>query len=774
MRSSFKFNNTGSIARVKNKPKFEHLNLVIEGVAIQAGRRGAFLKMNTLGPMQFTSKLARTGKQVRLPIRAGKKMVLMRSILTFSSAVVGVFLLAAGIPALAQSDDATIDARVATLLSRMTLQDKINIIRGTKEPPATYQGQAGYLAGVPRLGIPALRLADGPPGVLTRNPSIAAVATMGLAATFDPDLAFDNGELIGAEARRLGIDVVLEPFININRDISFGRGYNTFGEDPVLTGTMGASQIRGIQSRGIMAMAKHYVAFDSNSPNIVVDPQTLREVYVAPFANAADAGVAAIMCSYNKINAEYACGNSDTLTGILRHEIGFKGFVSSDWGATHSSRQLAAGQDMEMPGTLDQTSPLGGLTPSYFDISPAPHRLAAPQYDVVNQYFKWGGMPEEPNQGAMDFSVLFPQDTHYTNISDALKSGGVVPAMIDRAASRVLGQMDRFGMLPGSPKPATPKPLSQTDLDAINLRTATEAAVLLKNDDHVLPLSRDDQASLAMIGPGAAQIVAIGAAGERALGLVDRQVSPFQAVRQLTGGEGVTLAVADDMTGEPVPANHLAHAGGAGLLHSQDGGQATVDGVVNFTTASGSPLPAGTSHRWSGVLRIDQGGDYRLNLQLLGLRGTLSVDGQPVAGTQSHVGMLHGDTVQPNEDNLLPTTDGLDNARAGIRLSAGDHPIQIDVEGDGSDAPEQVRLAWTTPAMRQAEFNRAVEAARHARKAIVFAWSRNRPVFGLPGDQDALIEAVAAVNPNTVVVLNISQPIAMPWLNKVRGVLLMW
>ena len=294
------------------------------------------------------------------------------------------------------------------LLARMTLDEKADLIRGRQEPAATSRNQAGFIAGVPRLGIPPLRLADGPPGVVTRDASVGEVATMGVAATFDPPLAYRNGGLIADEARRLGIDVTLQPFINIDRDVTFSRGYNTFGEDPLLTGTMGAAEIRGIQDRGVMAMAKHYIAFDSDSQNIAVDSQTLHELYAAPFAQAVDAGVAAIMCSYNKINGDYACGNPATLGGILRDDLHFAGFVCSDWGAVHSNRQMAAGLDMEMPGRLDRSSPFAGITPSYFDLAPPPHVLPPPQYQVIDHYLGAGGMPEEPTQDLPDVSKAFP------------------------------------------------------------------------------------------------------------------------------------------------------------------------------------------------------------------------------------------------------------------------------------------------------------------------------------------------------------------------------
>ena len=223
-----------------------------------------------------------------------------------------------GVPAV------TGNARVDALLSQMTLAEKLLLIHDAREEPRVYQGQAGYVSGVPRLGIPGLRLADGPPGVLTRQRSQAETATMGVAASFDVKLAQLNGMVIGREARALGIDVSLQPFINIDRDLTHRRAYNTFGEDPLLTSLIGAAVIRGIQSQHVMAVAKHYLAFDTAATDVWVDEQTLHEVYVPPFEAAVEAGVASVMCSYNHVNGQYACGNRSMLTGILRDELGFK------------------------------------------------------------------------------------------------------------------------------------------------------------------------------------------------------------------------------------------------------------------------------------------------------------------------------------------------------------------------------------------------------------------------------------------------------------------
>src|ERR1700677_148508 len=161
----------------------------------------------------------------------------------------------------AQEAGITGNSRVDRLLNQMTLDEKISMIHGDGEDASTYQGMAGYLPGVKRLGIPPMRFADGPPGVLTRVPAMAPTSTMGLASTFSRVDARENGAVIGREARSRGISVALQPFINIDRDLYFGRGYNTFGEDPFLAGEMGAAEIVGIQSQGVLSQAKHFVGY---------------------------------------------------------------------------------------------------------------------------------------------------------------------------------------------------------------------------------------------------------------------------------------------------------------------------------------------------------------------------------------------------------------------------------------------------------------------------------------------------------------------------------
>jgi len=678
------------------------------------------------------------------------------------------------------------NARVDKLLSQMTLDEKMALIRGASEDPATNQGQAGYITGVPRLGIPPLRMSDGPPGVLTRLPSQAETATMGLAATFSTKDAEENGKVVAREAKSLGIDVVLEPFINIDRDITFARGYNTYGEDPVLTGLMGASFIRGVQGEGVMSQAKHYVAYDTDGSNVFVDQQALHEIYVAPFIDAVGADVSSIMCSYNKINGTHACGNSDTLVKILRDEVGFKGFVTSDWGAVHAANFINNGLDMEMPGVGTKDSPMSAIIYSFFTTEKPVDAPPLKFNTALLAGFFGNPLPEEPPPAPRDFGAFGTGKDAHTNFWNLRQNKELTDATIDHAAGRVLYEMDKFGYLdhptPGQAGPKDHGPAvhaEKENAEAIQ-KTAEDAAVLLKNEGHILPLKSADLTSLVLIGPGAGQTVAIGTAGERSVGWPWRQIGTVQALAKIAPDAHVTYAVEDDMTGTPIPAALWTSDGGKpGLQRTAKQGAKSTDAVLDFTEKAGTALPVDSDITWEGTLNVPAAGSYWIYLQLLGAAGSLEIDGKHVSGANGMRGGVHGDTVLGGKDGLMPTTDGLDNVRTAVDLTAGAHKVSVHIEGDTSNNPAQVRLAWVTPDQRKANHDAAIAAAKAAKTAVVFAWSRGKTDFVLPGngkeyDQNKLIQEVAAVNPNTIVVLNISQPVAMPWLGKVKGVLQMW
>jgi beta-glucosidase len=617
------------------------------------------------------------------------------------------------------------DPVVDRLLGRMTLVEKLTMLEGEGEAAATNQYQAGYLPGIPRLGIPSLRLADGPPGVATRTVSTGMTSTMGVAATFSRADARANGIVIGRDGRALGQDVLLEPFVNIDRDPANGRGWNTFGEDPLLTGQIGAQEIEGIQSQGVMAQAKHYIAYDGANGNVLVDQQTLHEIYLAPFADAVAAGVSSIMCSYNQVNGAAACGNNNTLNEILKGELGFRGFVTSDWGATHGTDFLAKGLDMEMPG--------GGLG---------------------------GGIPRFLMQ---------------SQLIAALTDGRITQAQIDASVGRILRQYHRFGLLNGASKhEVTAEPIRQDE--TVVRQTAEDAAVLLKNDAHALPLDRTDLRSLALIGPGAGQTMATGGGGEASTGRADRWIGTVDTLKRAVPEANVTYAVADDMTGTPIPGSALSHGGAPGLLRTDSAtGTTQVDATLEFTTHKGNALPAGSAHTWTGTLTAPEAGSYWINFGELGTTGSVSIDGTTVINIDRFATPApRFGTIKPGDAGVLPSTDGLNNKRVPVTLTSGAHTLAVTQSPDVSADPVQVHLYWVTPSQQRADHDAAVAAARRVRTAVVFAWSKGNLSTPLPEGQDQLIADIAAVNHNTIVVLQTNAPLAMPWLGTVKSVLNVW
>jgi beta-glucosidase len=623
---------------------------------------------------------------------------------------------------------ASADKRVQKLLGKMTLEQKITMIDGAAEATGSDdQYQAGYIAGIPSLGIPSLKLTDGPPGVATKQDSTALTDTMGVAASFSRTVAHENGTVIGRDARALGQDVTLEPFINIDRDTDGTRGWNTFGEDPLLTGVIGASEITGIQGQRVMADAKHYIAYEGSN-SVDVDQQTLHEIYLEPFSYAVNAGVASIMCSYNTLNSAYACGNKDTLTTILRKELGFKGFVMSDWGADHGTDFLADGLDLDMPGS-------GG---------PLPGMMA-------------------------DYNTT-------TAIQSAVAAGTITTGDIDTATGRILYEYDRFGLLTGSSKHKVTSEAKHSDETVVE-KTAEAGAVLLKNKNHALPLKSGSLKSIALIGPGAGQDIAGDGMGEKAGGFVSEETGTLQVLRKQYKKSHIKYAVADDLTGTAIPAADFS-----GLTLTNDT-TSTSQGVaqIDATKAAGTELAAGDSYTWTGTLNVPSTGEYWVNMQSMGGTAALTVDGNVVgdAGAAFYP-MLSAPRygiVHPGEGNSpVPTTDGLANQRTEMTLSAGSHTVTVAESADVSGRPVQVRLAWVTPSQITANTDAAVKAAKAAKTAVVFAWDDDSSDLSapLPESQDSLIEQIAKVNKHVIVVLNTGQPVAMPWRSKVSSVLEMW
>ena len=391
---------------------------------------------------------------------------------------------------------------INTLLKQMSLEEKLALVHGARDPEGL--GQAGYWPGLPRLGIPPLRLSDGPGGVNVNREATGMPAPVGLAATFNTAAARLYGVVLGREAKALRQDVLLAPYVNIVRDPLFRRNHTTLSEDPLLNARIGSAEITGIQSQGILAQVKHLAGYNGLD-NVVIDERTLHEIYLPAFEAAVQAGVASVMCAYNRINGAWACENSELQNQILRERWGFQGFLTSDWGAAHSPLAIGKGLDLEMPGRaiLNRSGP------------------------------------------------FFTEE-----LAAAVERGAVPLSAIDQAVNRILTQMDRFHLLDRKP-PARPVAVDVKANAKIAREIAEQAAVLLKNEGNALPLNADDLASLAVIGPTGGQ-VAVGFMGERAYGFESRFVSPLDALRKTAPRAKIAYSIGDDLTGVPIPVSALS------------------------------------------------------------------------------------------------------------------------------------------------------------------------------------------------------------------------
>ncbi len=381
---------------------------------------------------------------------------------------------------------APISQRVSQVLAAMSTTQKVDLLTGA--------GGSSYVGLIPAIGslcIPAINLQDGPAGVGDGLTGVTQLpAPVDVAATWDPSAEQTYGQVIGAEQAAKGTTIDLGPTINIVRDPRWGRAFESVGEDPYLNGTMGAADIRGVQSAGVMAQVKHLAVYNQetnrNTPsdNAIVSTQAEQEIYLPAFGNAVQNGAASsVMCSYSTINGTYACQNPYLLSTVLRQQFGFGGFVTSDWGATHSTAASAnAGLDMDMPG----------------------------------------------NDGF-----------YGSALASAVSSGSVSTATLNTMVSRVLTEMFAFGLFD---KPTAGSP-GETATNASHQSAATtlaeEGTVLLKNSGGVLPFGSSDK-SIAVIGADAStspQTAGGGSAGVTSSGTV----TPLQGI-QAAAPSGTTVS----------------------------------------------------------------------------------------------------------------------------------------------------------------------------------------------------------------------------------------
>ena len=614
-----------------------------------------------------------------------------------------------------QDPKAPLEARVNDLFARLTPNEKLSLLTGT-----------GFTTNaIPRLGVPAMGMADAGQGVrggmdTTLGPATLFPAGVTMASTWDPELVGRIGAAIGQEARNkgTGVQVLLGPAVNIHRSPLGGRNGEYFSEDPFLAGRMAVGYIQGMQSTGCAACIKHYAAnneeVDRGDVNVHVSERALREIYLPAFEAGTTEGHAwTLMSSYNRINGPHATANEYLLNEVLKKGWGWDGMVMSDWGAVHETAAVIdAGNDLEMPGP-------GFLAPK--------------------------------------------------NVERALERGRVTQAAIDENVHRILRAIIRVGLLDG---PRTPNHalVNSPEHQHLTFEAASQGIVLLKNDGGILPLDADRLHSIAVIGPAAVDMQ-FGAAGSPGL-TPFYSINPLEGIQQEVGPQVAVNYVRGTQTGTPIPAPafQLPDGSGNGLRaeyfanRNLEGPPALVrtDAQIQDdwnTTSPASDLPrTNFSVRWTGKLVAPKTGHFALSLTADdGCR--LFLDGKRLVDHWI-------------DSAASPQTVAVD-------LVAG-HAYDLRVEYYQASGLAVASLDWIVPGT--ARFTEAIEAARKSDIAVVCVNTegtegegQDRPSMALPGEQDALIQAVAAANKKTIVVLNNGTPCLMTsWLGHVPGLIEAW
>lgn len=608
------------------------------------------------------------------------------------------------------------------LISQMTLAEKASMLAGAN---------MWHTVPVERLGIPVMKVTDGPNGArgaddILGPTSICFPVGVGMGATWNPNLIEKVGAALAGEVKAKSAHMLLAPTVNIQRTPIAGRNFECFAEDPFLSGTIASAYINGLQNEGVSACIKHFVAndqeFERFSMSSEVAERPLHEIYLEPFRIAMQQSHPwSIMSAYNRINGVHASENDVLLRDILKGKWAYDGAVISDWYGTYSSGVPAGGLDLEMPG------------PGRF--------LAA--------------------------------DT----VIEAVESGKLEESVVDDKVRRLLLLIDRVGAFDQpeiKPETSNDNPADR----ALARQAAFEAIVLLKNENNVLPLDLAQVNKIAVIGENAkwAQIMGGGSSQVNPhyvvspldgikngveqqaevsyeIGTLIHKQPPLLDVSWLTAVDGktsgLTLEYFDnlDMTGE---ASHTAVIQKTALSWF-----GSVNPYIN---------PLNFSLRVSGTLTVPESQTYELHLANVG-KSRLILDGA--------VQIDNWRDETPNTQ--LTGTVSLD-------LTAGQsYQLVLEYSTDPASRWRMVRLGCP-PSVAADPIQAAVDLAAQSDVALVIAGLTNewegeghdRPDMALVGQQNELIARVAAVNPNTVVVLNVGSPVTMPWLADVPAVLQTW
>lgn len=620
--------------------------------------------------------------------------------------------------AVVQSEEAITD--VEKLIKAMTLEEKIDFLGGTKN---------FHMRAIERLGIPQIRLADGPVGLRNLGASTAYPAAINLAATWDSHLAYETGKALGLEARSKNVHMVLGPGVNIHRFPLTGRNFEYMGEDPFLAGVLAKDYILGLQDQGVMGSVKHYAAnnqeFDRNNVSSDVDERTLHEIYLPAFKKAAEANVASVMTGYNLVNGIHMSQHNYLINDILKNTWKFSGFVVSDWVSTYDGVAAAnAGLDLEMPsGTF------------------------------------------------MNRENLLP----------AIKNGKVSVATIDDKVRRILSVYDRFGLLKNADL-AKDFVLDKNYVRQVAIESARGGVVLLKNEKNALPINLKKIKTIAVIGPNATPVVSGG--GGSSFTKPEYPLSLLDAIKAQVGENVKIIYEQGAFVGAPFPPGiwdsfpFYTYKEGKKVqgAHAEFfNGKALEGPVIYQRDVDAIKLEDGQLWDNPGVPKKQFSVRFT-SYFTPDVSGYYSLAGK---GDDGYRILLDDVEVVSMWRNQGPT-DG----KADIFMNKGqEYKVVTEYYNDGAGAVIYQGIKHVVFDVAPTDMaSVAVEAAKKADLVIMSvgfgpategeAFDRT---FEMPYQQSELIQQVAAVNKNTLVVLNAGGNVDMSaWINKVNGLLMAW
>lgn len=611
-------------------------------------------------------------------------------------------------PQLYKDSNAPIESRVNDLLSKMTLEEKINYLGGIN---------GFYIRPVQRLGLPEIKMSDGPVGTRNDGNTTAYPASILSAATWDTSLISKLGVALGKDAKARGINILLAPGVNIYRAPMGGRNFEYFGEDPFLAGRMAVSYIKGVQSQGVVATVKHYAGnnqeWDRNNVSSDIDERTLQEIYLPAFKAAVTEGkVGAVMNSYNLVNGVHSTQNNHLNNDILKGAWKFDGIVMSDWVATYDGVAAAkGGLDLEMPSAA-----------------------------------------------FMNLKNLLP----------AINDGSLQESIIDDKVRRILRIIFRFGFYDHNQLDSS-IPKDNPESAAVALDLAKGGVVLLKNSGNILPLS-DKIKSIAVIGPNADQYTA---GGGSSYTRPFHSITLLQGIKEIAANRKVTytngsIGAMEEHINESdfyVAPGSLERGLKAQYFNNQNlEGEPVItltDKSINHTWTAEPGVPGiGADHfsiRFTGILRPSKSGDYKLSI-----RGD---DGFRLFVNNKNVIDLWSDHGAVLKSTTMPLEAGKEySLKLEYYENAGTAQIAFASYMERIDFTEAVKAASAADiAVVSVGFNSTNEGEGSDR------------TFELPVYQDTLIHAISKANPNTIVILNAGGNVYMAnWLSSVKGLLHAW